>query len=83
MLWCEPSKLQKEAYEEILRAGVTKVDELEGGRARMQMLTVLLRLRQASCDLRLLAFLCVGACLESLRFFCVFAAGFDETFLVP
>jgi len=30
------------------------VDELEGGRARMQMLTVLLRLRQASCDLRLL-----------------------------
>lgn len=54
VLWCEPSRLQKEAYEGILRAGVTKVDELEGGRARMQMLTVLLRLRQASCDLRLL-----------------------------
>jgi superfamily II DNA or RNA helicase len=54
VLWCEPSKLQKEAYEEILRHGVTKVDELEGGRARIQMLTVLLRLRQASCDLRLL-----------------------------
>lgn len=53
-LWCEPSKLQKEAYQEILRQGVVKVDELEGGRARMQMLTVLLRLRQASCDLRLL-----------------------------
>ncbi|MGJ8672297.1 SNF2-related protein [Rubritalea sp.] len=54
ILWCDPSKLQKEAYQEILRQGVTKVDELEGGRARMQMLTVLLRLRQASCDLRLL-----------------------------
>lgn len=53
-LWCTPTKLQKEAYEEILRQGVVKVDELEGGRARMQMLTVLLRLRQASCDLRLL-----------------------------
>jgi superfamily II DNA or RNA helicase len=53
-LWCEPTKLQKEAYQEILRQGVVKVDELEGGRARMQMLTVLLRLRQASCDLRLL-----------------------------
>lgn len=53
-LWCQPSKLQKEAYQEILRQGVVKVDELEGGRARMQMLTVLLRLRQASCDLRLL-----------------------------
>lgn len=54
VLWCEPSKLQKQAYAEILRQGVSKVDELEGGRARMQMLTVLLRLRQASCDLRLL-----------------------------
>ena len=54
VLWCEPSKLQKEAYVELQRQGVSKVDELEGGRARMQMLTVLLRLRQASCDLRLL-----------------------------
>lgn len=53
-LWCQPTKLQQEAYEEILRQGVVKVDELEGGRAQMQMLTVLLRLRQASCDLRLL-----------------------------
>ncbi|MFC5050992.1 SNF2-related protein [Rubritalea spongiae] len=54
VVWCEPSQLQKKAYEEILRQGVSKVDELDGGRARMQMLTVLLRLRQASCDLRLL-----------------------------
>lgn len=54
VLWCEPSKLQKEAYKELLHQGVSKVDSLDGGSARMQMLTVLLRLRQASCDLRLL-----------------------------
>ncbi|GAA5495399.1 hypothetical protein Rhal01_01574 [Rubritalea halochordaticola] len=54
ILWCEPSDMQKKAYQEVHRMGVSQVDELEGGRARMQMLTVLLRLRQASCDLRLL-----------------------------
>lgn len=54
VLWCEPSELQKKTYQEVHRMGVSQVDELEGGRARMQMLTVLLRLRQASCDLRLL-----------------------------
>lgn len=54
VMWCDPSPLQKKTYAEILRQGASKVDALEGGKARMQMLTVLLRLRQASCDLRLL-----------------------------
>ncbi|WP_018970940.1 DEAD/DEAH box helicase [Rubritalea marina] len=54
VLWCEPSKLQKEAYQELLKKGAERVSEAEGGAARMRMLTTLLRLRQASCDLRLL-----------------------------
>ena len=54
ILWCDASPLQKNSYADILRQGASKVDSMEGGAARMQMLTVLLRLRQASCDLRLL-----------------------------
>ncbi len=58
VVWCEPSPLQKDQYQSILRHGVEKVEALrqqsgpEAG--RMQMLTVLLRLRQSCCDLRLL-----------------------------
>ena len=58
IIWCEPSALQKEYYEGVLRHGAEKVGELlkksGAGSARMQMLTVLLRLRQSCCDLRLL-----------------------------
>ncbi|MBT8043720.1 MAG: DEAD/DEAH box helicase [Verrucomicrobiae bacterium] len=56
--WCDPSPLQKEQYQSILRHGAEKVGQLrqQAGKegARMQMLTVLLRLRQTCCDLRLL-----------------------------
>ena len=58
VVWCDPSPLQKDRYQSILRHGAEKVDELreQSGKdgARMQMLTVLLRLRQSCCDLRLL-----------------------------
>lgn len=58
IIWCDPSPLQKQHYEGILRHGAEKVDDLlkksGGSSARMQMLTVLLRLRQSCCDLRLL-----------------------------
>ncbi|MFK7911477.1 MAG: DEAD/DEAH box helicase, partial [Akkermansiaceae bacterium] len=58
VVWCDPSPMQADHYQSILRHGAEKVDALrkqsgnEG--ARMQMLTVLLRLRQSCCDLRLL-----------------------------
>jgi len=62
IVWCDPSPLQKEHYQGILRHGAEKVDALRkqsgsgasNGGARMQILTVLLRLRQTCCDLRLL-----------------------------
>ncbi|MDC0088258.1 SNF2 family helicase [Akkermansiaceae bacterium] len=58
IIWCDPSAMQKEHYDGILRHGAEKVDDLMkqsgAGGARMQMLTVLLRLRQSCCDLRLL-----------------------------
>lgn len=58
VVWCDPSPMQKDQYQSILRHGVEKVDALKkqggGGAGRMQMLTVLLRLRQSCCDLRLL-----------------------------
>lgn len=54
VLWCEPSSLQKKTYAELMKKGAELVSDAEGGKARMQMLTTLLRLRQASCDLRLL-----------------------------
>ena len=58
IVWCDPTPLQKESYEAILRQGADKVDQLRkksgNESATMQMLTVLLRLRQTCCDLRLL-----------------------------
>lgn len=58
VVWCDPSPKQKDHYQSILRHGVEKVEALRkqsGDHAgRMQMLTVLLRLRQSCCDLRLL-----------------------------
>lgn len=58
VVWCDPSARQREHYQSILRHGVEKVEALRkqsGEHAgRMQMLTVLLRLRQSCCDLRLL-----------------------------
>ncbi|BDS07752.1 hypothetical protein NT6N_27920 [Oceaniferula spumae] len=58
IVWCDPSPLQRESYQTILRQGSEKVDQLRqksgADSARMQMLTVLLRLRQTCCDLRLL-----------------------------
>ena len=58
VIWCDPSAVQRDHYQSILQHGVKKVDQAressgkEG--ARMQMLTVLLRLRQSCCDLRLI-----------------------------
>ncbi len=58
IIWCDPTSMQKESYQAILRQGAEKVDQLRkqsgADNARMQMLTVLLRLRQTCCDLRLL-----------------------------
>ena len=58
VLWCDLSPSQREHYQAILRHGTEKVElvrEKSGKEgARMQMLTVLLRLRQSCCDLRLL-----------------------------
>ncbi|MCP5537572.1 MAG: SNF2 helicase associated domain-containing protein [Akkermansiaceae bacterium] len=58
VVWCDPSPMQRDQYQAILRHGAEKVDQLraQSGKdgARMQMLTVLLRLRQSCCDLRLL-----------------------------
>lgn len=49
---------QKAAYTQLQQAARAQVDELKeksgGGAARMKVLTALLRLRQACCDLRLL-----------------------------
>jgi len=58
VVWCDPSPMQREHYQAILRHGAEKVDQVRknSGKdgARMQMLTVLLRLRQSCCDLRLI-----------------------------
>jgi SNF2 family DNA or RNA helicase len=58
IIWCDPSPMQKDQYQSILRRGAEKVEALrkQAGpdAGRMQMLTVLLRLRQSCCDLRLL-----------------------------
>jgi len=56
-IWCEPSELQKQSYEAMLRDGAQRVQDAakqSKGQAKMQMLTTLLRLRQICCDLRLL-----------------------------
>ncbi len=56
--YCELSEAQKSVYAELLTATRRQVSDLAGSKdqnkARMVMLTALLRLRQACCDLRLL-----------------------------
>ena len=56
-IYCEPSASQKKTYAELLKQGAQKVESMaddNAGAARIQILTVLLRLRQAATDLRLL-----------------------------
>ena len=56
-IYCEPSPSQKKTYAQLLRQGAQKVESMgdeHAGAARIQILTVLLRLRQAATDLRLL-----------------------------
>lgn len=57
ILWCEPSPAQAEVYRRVLEEGREEIKAArkrsgQGG-AKMTMFTVLLRLRQACCDLRL------------------------------
>ncbi len=58
VVWCELTPVQREAYAKLVdmsRREVGKADELKNkSKARMLMLTALLRLRQACNDLRLL-----------------------------
>ncbi len=56
-IYCDPSASQQKTYANILRHGVQQIESMsdeQAGAARMQVLTVLLRLRQAATDLRLL-----------------------------
>jgi SNF2 family DNA or RNA helicase len=56
--YCELTPLQKDVYAELVKTTRRTLSELAGdkdqNKARITMLTALLRLRQASCDLRLL-----------------------------
>jgi superfamily II DNA or RNA helicase len=56
--YCDLSPEQEELYQKLRKESRRKLEELSGakdqGRARMTMLTALLRLRQVCCDLRLL-----------------------------
>ncbi len=57
VLWCEPSAAQAEVYRRVLEEGREEIKAArkrsgQGG-AKMTMFTVLLRLRQTCCDLRL------------------------------
>jgi superfamily II DNA or RNA helicase len=56
--YCELTADQRAVYQELLRAGQREITEAVGtqglARSRMLVLNVLLRLRQACCDLRLL-----------------------------
>jgi len=56
--YCELNSRQRQVYAALLEGARARVEEAHGeknaGRARMLMLTALLRLRQAACDLRLL-----------------------------
>ncbi len=58
VVWCELSDSQAEAYAQLLEATRREVHDAVGAqglaRSRMLVLTALLRLRQACCDLRLL-----------------------------
>ena len=53
--YCDLSPAQEELYWKLLQEGRRKVEELskDQGRARIALLTALLRLRQVCCDLRL------------------------------
>ncbi len=59
VLYCSMTARQTEMYEKLLRESRRQIGELSGekdrNKGRMLMLTALLRLRQACCDLRLLA----------------------------
>jgi SNF2 family DNA or RNA helicase len=56
--YCQLTKQQAEVYGMLLRSAKTEIERVSSekgqGQARMVMLTALLRLRQACCDLRLL-----------------------------
>jgi SNF2 family DNA or RNA helicase len=56
--YCDLTPEQEELYQKLRQESRRKLDELSGakdqGRARIAMLTALLRLRQVCCDLRLL-----------------------------
>lgn len=57
ILWCDPSPAQAEVYRRVLEEGREEIKAArkrsgQGG-AKMTMFTVLLRLRQVCCDLRL------------------------------
>jgi superfamily II DNA or RNA helicase len=58
VLYCELTTQQNEVYQKLLRESRQQISELSGAggqnKSRMLMLTALLRLRQACCDLRLL-----------------------------
>lgn len=56
-VYCEPTASQQKTYSQLLQQGSQQVDALtdkNAGAARIKILTVLLRLRQAANDLRLL-----------------------------
>ena len=56
VLWCDPTPAQAQVYSRILDEGrdeIRAAQKRAGGAARMTMFTVLLRLRQVCCDLRL------------------------------
>ncbi len=54
VLYVDLTKDQRQVYNQILEESKNQILDAEGGRQRMLALTALLRLRQASCDLRLL-----------------------------
>lgn len=54
VVWCDFTEEQEKNYRAILAAGRDKIAETKGNQKRMVALTVLLRLRQVCCDLRLL-----------------------------
>lgn len=56
-IYCEPTSSQKNTYQQLLKQGIQKTENTNAnqpGQAHLQILTVLLRLRQAATDLRLL-----------------------------
>ena len=57
VLWCDLSKPQSEVYRRLLEEGLNEVRDARRrsgkGGAKMTMFTVLLRLRQVCCDLRM------------------------------